>query len=604
MNRAETDRGPHYLNVLGRLKIGATLEQAQTDMSTIAGRLSAEFPEKISGHGARVARLDQVLTGNVRPTLFVLAGAVGLVLLIACANVANLLLVRSASRRKEFAVRVSLGATRARLVRQLVTENMLLSFAGGAFGLALAYWGVKGLVSISPSDIPRVEEIGLDRWVTAFTAAVSLATGLIFGLAPAMQASRADLADALKEGGRTTPGRAHSRMRGLFVISEVALALVLLIGAGLMIRTLVRLHEVNPGFNSDNVLTMRVALLRAKYSDQQVAETLHQLPARLESVPGVLSSGAIGDLPLSGRNISDYFLIDGRPEPPANERPLVYCRVCTPGYFRTMGIPLLGGRDFGERDTKESPNVVVISELFARRFFPGEDPIGNRLKLQGQARDPLLIIGVVGSVRHQGLDLEPVPEAYVPALQDPLNLTQARSMTFVVRTAGDPSIVARSVRDSVTEIDRSLPIYDVKRMGDYLDTSLAGRRFTLLLLDIFAGVALALAAVGIYGVVSYSVSQRTHEIGVRMALGAKRGAILGLVVREGLSLTLIGVAVGIAVALVVTRFAATLLFEISPTDPLTFVMIPMILAGVALAASLAPARRATKVDPMIALRCE
>lgn len=605
MDRSNTDRGPHFLNVIARLKPDVTLNGSQTDMSTIAGRLASQFPEKISGHGVRIQLLRDVIIGDIRPSLYVLLGAVGFVLLIACANVANLLLARSASRQREFAIRSALGASRARVIRQLLTESVLLSMVGGAIGLLLAYWGVKALISISPGDIPRTEQIGLDRWVAVFTVSISVATGVMFGLAPSLQVSRVDLNEALKEGGRTTSGVRSSRMRGVLVVSEIALALVLLIGAGLMIRSFIRLHEVNPGFSSRNVVSMAVALLRAKYpEEQQVRAILSRLPERLASVPGVVSASIVADLPLTGSDTSDYFAVEGRSEPHQNDRPLLYYRVCAQNYFKTLGIPLLLGRDFSEQDTNQSPNVTVINEAFARRFFANETPLGKRLKLQGQQRDPLTIVGVVGNVRHEGLEIEPVAEAYVPYLQDPLNTSPSRSMIAVVRTANDPSTMTRALRDAVLEVDKGLPIYNIKMLDEYLYQSLARRRFNLLLLEIFAGVALALAAVGIYGVVSYSVSQRTHDIGVRLALGASPARILRMVVRQAFGLTLVGVAVGVAAAFALTRLVATLLYEISPTDPLTFIVIPLVLAGVALAASLAPALRATKVDPMLALRYE
>jgi putative ABC transport system permease protein len=604
MDRTKTDRGPHFLNAIARLKPGTALEHSQAEMSTIAGQLAAAYPEKITGHGVKIEPLRDVLLGDIRPALFVLLGAVGFVLLIACANVANLLLARSAARQREFAIRTALGASRLRIIKQLLTESVLLSLVGGVAGLLIGVWGVRLLIGLGSGDIPRSEAIGLDRWVAAFTILLSLVTGIVFGLAPALQVSRPDLNESLKEGGRTSPGIRHNRVRNLLVVSEIALALVLLIGAGLMIRSFIRLHEVNPGFNSRNVLTMSVALLRVKYPEEQkVASIFQQLPLKLATVPGVQSAAAIKDLPLAGSDTSDYFAIEGRPDPPANDRPLVYYRVCTPGYFQTMGISLLAGRDFDERDTKQSPNVTLINEVFARTFFPNEDPIGKRLKLQGQQRDPLLIVGVVGNIRHQGLELEAVPEAYAPHLQDPVGTELSRSMTIVIRTAGDAA-TARSVRDAAMSVDSGLPIFNVRLMEGYLYQSLARRRFNLLLLEIFAGVALALAGVGVYGVISYSVSQRAHEIGVRMALGAKRSDILGLVVRQGLALTLTGVALGIASAFVLTRFVTSLLYGVSPTDLLTFVVVPLILAGVALAASVVPASRATRVEPAIALRCE
>jgi len=605
MDNSKNDRGPHYLSVIGRLKPTTTLTSAQTEMSAIAARLAEAFPEKITGHGVKLQSLHEVEIGNVKPALFVLCGAVGFVLLIACANVANLLLARSAARRKEFAIRLALGAKRSRIIAQLLTESMLLSLAGGAAGVLLAYWGVKALIAISPGDIPRTDQIGLDRWVVGFTLAVSLVTGLLFGLAPAVQSSKSDLNDALKDAGRTTPGRRSNRIRAVLVASEIALALVLLVGAGLMIRSFERLNNVNPGLRTKNVMSLAVALLRAKYpDDQQVSAFFRDLPGRVARVPGVVSASIVGDLPLTGLTTSDYMAVEGRPEPPPNERPPIYYRVCSPDYFHTFDIPMLAGRDFNEQDTKQSPNVAVVNASVVRMFFADENPLGKRFKLQGQERDPLTIIGIVSDARENGIESEPVPEIYVPFLQDPLSHSPSRSMFVVVNTSSDSSMMVGALRETILEADKSLPIYNVKSMDNYVYESLASRRFNLLLLEIFAGVALALAAVGIYGVVSYFVSQRTHEIGLRLALGAARADVLKMVIRQALALILSGVAVGLFASFVLTRFVTALLYEISPTDPLTFVLIPLILTMAALAASLAPALRATRVDPMVALRYE
>ena len=599
------DWGPHYLRVVGRLKPGVTLKQAQAEMSPIAARLSAQHADKNAGHGVKLELLRDVVVGDIGPALFILLGAVGFVLLIACANVANLLLGRVGARQKEIAVRTALGAGRLRVVRQLLTESLMLSVGGGAAGLLIAVWGVNWLVSLGPDTIPRVHEIAVDPRVICFTLLISVATSLLFGLAPALQASRPDLTGALKEGGRSGAGLHRNRLRSVLVISEVALSLVLLIGAGLMIRSFAKLNEVDPGFNPNRVFTMGVALLRNKYPEEErVASFYSQLLERAAATPGVESAGAISDLPLLGSNTSDSFTIEGRPPVAKQEEPSTDYHVVTPRYFESMGIPLLAGRDFAETDTKQAPNVVVINESFARRHFAGDNPLGHRIRLQGQERDPLLIVGVVGDVRQLGIDKQPVPEAFVPFLQDPLSKTYQRSMTIVARTKSDPAAVAGSLRAALTSLDKSLPVYDLKPMTEYLRDSLARRRFNLILLTAFGGVALALAAVGIYGVISYGVTQRTHEIGIRMALGAKKGDVLRLVVRQGMMMALVGVAIGLLASLALTRLMESLLFGVSVTDPLTFTMIALLLTSVALLACFVPARRAAKVDPLVALRYE
>jgi putative ABC transport system permease protein len=600
------DRGPHFLKVVARLKSNVALDQAQAEMSAIAGRLAESFPEKIAGHGVRLQPLQEFLTGNIRPVLFVLLAAVGFVLLIACANVANLLLARAASRQKEMAVRSALGASRARIIKQLLTESVLLAIAGGALGLALSVWGVKVLIALGANNIPRAKEIGLDWWVVGFTFSISILTGIVFGLIPALQVSKPDLNETLKESGRTTAGAHSSRVRSLLVIAEVALSLVLLVGAGLMIKSLHLLNEVKPGFNPDKLLTMGVTLLSSRYpEDQQVVSLYQQLLERLGNTPGAESVAAISELPLAGSNTNDSFTIEGRPAIAKEEEPLAEYRVITPDYFKSMGIALLAGRDIALTDTKQSPNVVVINESFARRHFPDGDAIGHRLKFQGQLRDPLLIVGVVGDVHHFGLDEKPTPEAYVPYLQDPLrDESYARSMTIVVRTKSDPEALAGTFRNEALAVDKSLPVYGIKTMSEYMRDSLSQRRFNMMLLGIFAAVALVLAAVGIYGVLSYSVSQRTHEIGIRMAVGAQPKDILKLVVGQAMMMALLGVAIGLVAAFALTRLMASLLYGVSATDPLIFALISVALTSVALAASLVPARRAIKVDPMIALRYE
>jgi putative ABC transport system permease protein len=599
------DRGPHYLRVVGRLKAGVTLDQAQAEMSPLAARLSQQYPEKTSGHGVKLNTLTEVLVGDIGLSLFILLGAVGFVLLIACANVANLMLARIGGRQREIAVRTALGASRLRIVRQLLTESLMIAVAGGGAGLLLAIWAVSWLVSLGPETIPRLHEISVDTRVAGFTLLVSAATGVLFGLAPALRISKPAVTDALKESGRTTAGLRKNRLRSALVVSEVALSLVLLVGAGLLIRSFAKLNQIDPGFNADRVLTLGVSLLPNKYpTEEQVATFYSQALERLATVPGVTSAAAISDLPFSGNNTSDYFTIEGRPPIAKESEPLTEYRVVTPRYFQSMGIPLLAGRDFSEADTKQSPNVVVINDEFVRRHFGSENPLGHRLKLQGQARDPLLIVGVVANVRHFGLDDQPTADAYVPFLQDPLSLNY-RSLTIVARTSsGDPGAVAGSLRAALTSMDKSLPVYAVKPMTEYVGDSLARRRFNLILLTAFSGLALLLAAVGIYGVISYSVIQRTHEMGIRMAIGAQRSDVMKLIVRQAMILALAGVVIGLLASWALTRLIKSLLFNVSVTDPLTFAVIAVLMILIALLACLIPARRATKVDPLIALRYE
>ncbi len=602
---AKLDPGPHYLNVVGRLKPEVTLAQAQADMSTIAARLSQQHREKNAGHGVKLERLTKVVVGDVSLALYVMLGAVGFVLLIACANLANLMLARVGARQREIAVRTALGASRLRIVRQLLTESIMLALAGGAAALLLAIWTVSWIVSLSADTIPRVHEISVDPRVAGFTLLVSVVTGVLFGLAPALQVSRPDLTDALKESGRSTAGLRKNRLRSALVISEVALSLVLLVGAGLMIRSFAKLTQVDPGFDPARVMTLGVTLLRSKYpEDERVAQLYSQILERAAAVPGVVSAGAITDVPLTGSNTSDSFTIEGRPPIAKEAEPSTEYHVVTPRYFEAMGIPILSGRDFAHTDTKKSPNVVVINDAFARRHFAGDNPLGHRLKLQGQERDPLLIVGVVGNVRQLGLDAQPPPEVFVPFLQDPLSETYQRSMTIVARTKSDPGAIAGPLRAAVTSLDKSLPVYALKPMTEYLRDSLARRRFNLILITVFSCVALALAAVGIYGVISYGVTQRTHEMGIRMALGASPRDVLQLVVRQAMMLALGGVGIGLLAAWGLTRLMKSLLFNVGATDPLTFVAIAVLMTLIALLACVVPARRATKVDPLVALKYE
>lgn len=596
--RQAGQHGAHYLSVFGRLKSDVTLEQARSEMSTIAARIAEQYPDSNAGWNANVTPMQEYEVRDVRRTLWILFGVVGLVLLVACANVANLLLARATARQKEIAIRTALGASRWRVIRQLLTESVLLAVIGGGAGLLLANWGMGSLLALAPEDLPRIKDVALDGRVLGFTLLVTLLTGIVFGLAPALQASRPNMNETLKEGGRGTTG-GHHRVRASLVVAEVAITLVVLVSAGLLIRSFIRLQQVNPGFNSTGALAVNISLPGRKYPNaDQYSGFFTQLIEKTAALPGVVAVGATQSLPIQG----DYLLgfnIQGRPpDAPGEDHSTNYYAV-TPDYFKAMGITLIRGRLFTERDNSNAPRVAVINETMARRFFPDEDPIGKGINVTNGPERFREIVGIVGDVKQYGLDQPSTLQTYEPFLQTPFS-----GVTLVVRAEGDPTALTAAIRGEVLSIDKDQPVSRIRTLDQIISGSFARQHFSMLLLGVFGAVALVLAAVGLYGVMSYAVTQRTHEIGIRMALGAKTGDVLRLVVGHGIILALIGVGIGLGVALAATRLMSGLLFAVSATDPLTFAGIPVLLTAVALGACMVPARRALKVDPMIALRYE
>jgi putative ABC transport system permease protein len=594
-------RSIHDYWVIGRLKQNVSFAQAQAEMSTISSSLEQQYPEDDKGWGAVVIPLQEDLVGDIRPALLVLFSAVGFVLLIACANVANLTLARGANRRKEIAIRIALGAARARIIRQLLSESVLLAVVGGLFGLLLAGWGSELLVQLSSGTLPGDGKIGLDKWALGFTLLISLAAGIVAGIAPALQFTKADMSETLKQGtGRTGGSSAKQRTRKALVICEVALSLILLIGAGLMIRSFWKLQQVDPGFNISNALTMSVVLSPIKYSDtQQQVAFFDRVLEKVSALPGVVSVGATTTLPLVGSGSTQPFTIEGRPEPAVAEQPMAQMRYISPDYFRTMGIPLRQGRFFSDQDRENGTPAIIISEAMARRFWPGQDPIGRRLTPSFHLQQgPREIVGVVGDVK-AGLDADVAAMMYVPYKQLPRPY-----LTFVARTASDPQNFIQAMSKAIYAVDKEQALTNVGTMEQVLAASLSRRRFNMTLLIAFAVLALVLAAVGVYGVMNYSVTLRRRELGIRMALGAQNVDILRLVLGQGLMLILTGVGAGLIGAYGITHLMASLLYGVTATDWLTFVSVSGVLVAVGLLASYLPARRATKVDPMIALRCE
>ncbi|MGA9770722.1 MAG: ABC transporter permease [Blastocatellia bacterium] len=598
-----TQRGAHSLHVIARLKPDVTRSQAQAEMDTIASRLEQQYPDDNSHRGVYVVGTLEDMVGDLRPALLILLSAVGCVLLIACANVANLLLARATTRQKEMAIRSALGASRLRVVRQLLTESVTLAITGGALGLLIALWGTDLLVVLSGDDIPRATEIRLDGGVLLFTLAVSVLTGLIFGLVPAIQSSRPDLSESLKEGGRSsTEGARRNLIRSALVVFEVAIAIVLLVGAGLLIESLRRLQNINPGFNPKNVLTLKMGLPDVKYTTEKQVAFYRELLERINALPGVAQASAVLPLPLSGDRMRISFETEGRPLA-QGDLPSAELRTIGMNYFRAMGIPLIKGRDITARDDGKAPSVVIINSAFAEKFFPGEDPVGKHIRpsISFDDNQPAMreIVGIVGNVRHLKLNAAEDAEFYAPHAQIPFD-----SMSLVIKGDSDPRNLVGAIQQEVRALDKDLPVFDIKMLDDYVAASVAQPRFNTLLLAIFAGLALALTAVGLYGVMSYAVAQRTHEIGIRMALGAQSSDVLRMVVGQAMILTLIGVVIGLSAAFALTRLMASLLYGVSATDPATFAIVSVLLSAVALAACWLPARRATKVDPMIALRYE
>ena len=598
---AKEKRFNRFLNVVGRLKPGVDIEQAQSEMTVINERLAQNYVETNRAWNVKLTKLHDRLVGNLRASLLILLGAVTLVLLIACANVANLQLARATYRQREIAVRTALGASRFRIIRQLLTESVLLSIVSGAVGLALSIWLTRLLVSISPPNSPRFEEIGMDFRVFGFAFAVAFVTGVVFGLVPAIQTSKIDLNQTLKESGRSGSQARRNRIGSALMVSEIALSFMLLVGAGLLIKSFLRLREVNPGFNPSNMLTMRVSLPAGKYQQGEPRlQVYRQVVERISGVPGVASAGAVSQLPLRGDtfNLGRGYLREGDPQTAEAAGNANFLTV-TPTYFHTMQIPLKAGRAFTERDTNDAPKVMIVNETLARKLWPGESPVGRKIWVWYDEKFFREIVGVVGDTR-LSLDAEADSQMYVPFAQD----AGWSTLSLVVRTNGEPTDLAGAVRNEIRAVDKGVLIYNVKTLDDVVAIAAAPRRTPMLLLSSFAGVAMLLAMLGIYGVTAYYVTQRTHEIGVRIALGARMSDVLMLVLSRGVIFALIGVAIGIGGAFGLTRYLSTLLFGVQPVDLMTFLSVAAILIIVALLACVIPARKAAKVDPLVALRYE
>jgi putative ABC transport system permease protein len=602
LNASTEARDNRFIGVVARLKPGVSIAQAQSELDTINQRLAQNYADTNTGWSVRLTELREQLVGELRTSLWMLFGAVTFVLLIACANVANLLLARAVNRQKEIAVRTALGASRLRIVRQLLTESVLLSLVSGAIGLALSLWLIKLLIAMSPPNSPRFDEISINWQVFAFVFGVTILAGLLFGLVPALQTSRTNLNETLKESGRSGPASGtRNRIGGLLIVSEVALSFVLLAGAGLLIKSFLRLREIDPGFKSKNVLAMRLSLPPGKYKQGEPrAQIYQQLIEQVKTVPGVQSVGAVLSLPLGGDtfNVGRGVLLEGKPARAEEQTNAMYVAV-TPDYFQTLQIPLKQGRTFTDHDNAQSAKVVIVNETMARQLWPGESPVGRRFSIWRDEKFSREVVGVVGDTKWS-LDKEAEAQMYVPYGQD----ATWGSLSLVARTNGEPTALAGSVREAIRTVDKAVATYNLKTMNDVISTSAAPRRLPMLLLSAFAGVAVLLAMLGIYGITSYYVTQRTHEIGLRMALGAQIADVMKLVLRRAMLLVVIGVGIGVLGALAVTRYLATLLFGVKPVDVITFAAVALGLVVVALIASLIPARRATHVDPLVALRYE
>ena len=600
-----TRRGMHGTNLIARLKPGVSAAQAQAELSIITSRIEQQFKESHAGTTLRFIPLQEQAVGQVRPILMTLLAAVGFVLLIACANVASLLLTRSLARQKEVGIRVALGASRWRVVRQLLTESVLLSMVGGVLGLLLASWGTHALVSLLPANqisaLPFLQTLSIDMRMLAFSFGLSVLTGIVFGLAPALQSSRLELSGVLKEGGRQTSGGGGHRLRSGLVMTEIALAVVLLVGAGLLLKSLVRLLKTDPGFNPQNVLTMTVVLPAKKYNEANSQINFQdQLEERVRALPGVTGAGTVNILPLQPGNTTAVN-VEGDPIPPPGQEVEANIRVVSDNYFQTLGVPIISGRPFDRRDKADAPQVVIIGKTMADRMFAGRDPIGRRLKYAGVEAPPINIVGVVGDVKITGLDQETRPVIYYPFRQNSSTLAN-----LVLRTSADPTALAGSVRSEIRNLEPAAAVFNVQAMPELISNSPAAfmRRFPATLIGVFAGLALLLSSIGIYGVVSYSVSQQTHYIGVRMALGARAADILKLILKQGLIIALAGIAIGSLGAYILMRLLQSLLFEVSANDASTYAVVAGALFLIALLACYVPARRATKVDPLVALRYE
>ena len=597
INPANTPRGAHFLGVVARLKPGISLDQAAAEIKTIAERLAREYPESSANESAEVVALHDQVVGPVRPALLTLLAAVGAVVLIACANVANLLLVRASVREKEVAIRAALGAGRRRLALQMFTESLVLALAGGVLGVGLAYLAIPLVQSLGANSIPRVADIAIDRRVLAFAFGASVLTGVLFGLAPAWHASRAGLGAVLKEGGRTSAGSGGRWVRNGLLVVEVALSIVLLVGAMLLLRSFEKLTGLDPGFRSDNVLAFQVALPPATYpQDVNRMQFYDTLLDRLQALPDVRSASLSQRVPLRGGYVLS-FAVQGRPPAKPGEEPSANYRTISASYFDTLGIPLLRGRVFTARDTEKPPMVAIVDDAFVKRFFPDENPIGRAIDIGDGTDGVYEIVGVVGNVTHESLDATPAPTMYVPFKQNVFS-----TMWVMARGDGDPNRLAAATRQVVREIDRTLPAYSMTPLAIVLDEAVADRRFSMLLLSTFALVAMFLAAVGLYGVVGYTVSQRTREIGLRMAIGAQRGDVLRMVVGGGMKLALLGVVIGLGAAFALAQLVETMLFGVTPSDPTSYAATALLLIVVAAAASYIPARRAMRVDPLVALQ--